>query len=115
MKNKMKTKFLIAILAIGLFSATPMLAQEKENTKMEHQQMEKTTYTCPMHADVKSDKPGECSKCGMDLKVVDSKMKANQHCDMPKKGSCCPKKSDEAKNTTTKSECKRTKVKQIKK
>ena len=25
-------------------------------------------YTCPMHADVTSDKPGKCSKCGMDLK-----------------------------------------------
>jgi len=26
-------------------------------------------YTCPMesHADVVSDKPGKCSKCGMDL------------------------------------------------
>jgi Cu+-exporting ATPase len=24
-------------------------------------------YTCPMHADVKSDKPGKCPKCGMAL------------------------------------------------
>jgi len=24
-------------------------------------------YTCPMHSDVKSDKPGSCPKCGMDL------------------------------------------------
>ena len=24
-------------------------------------------YSCPMHPDVKSDKPGKCSKCGMDL------------------------------------------------
>ena len=24
-------------------------------------------YTCPMHPDVVSDKPGKCSKCGMDL------------------------------------------------
>jgi Cu2+-exporting ATPase len=27
----------------------------------------KTTYTCPMHPEVKSDKPGSCPKCGMDL------------------------------------------------
>lgn len=26
-----------------------------------------TTYTCPMHPEVKSDKPGKCPKCGMDL------------------------------------------------
>lgn len=28
---------------------------------------EKTIYTCPMHPEVQSDKPGKCSKCGMDL------------------------------------------------
>jgi YHS domain-containing protein len=27
----------------------------------------KEVYTCPMHPDVKSDKPGKCSKCGMKL------------------------------------------------
>ena len=26
-------------------------------------------YVCPMHPEVTSDKPGKCSKCGMDLKV----------------------------------------------
>jgi len=25
-------------------------------------------YSCPMHTDVISDKPGKCSKCGMDMK-----------------------------------------------
>lgn len=25
------------------------------------------TYTCPMHPEVTSDKPGKCPKCGMDL------------------------------------------------
>ncbi|NIM59963.1 MAG: YHS domain-containing protein [Candidatus Aminicenantes bacterium] len=27
----------------------------------------KEVYTCPMHPEVKSDKPGKCSKCGMNL------------------------------------------------
>lgn len=27
----------------------------------------KVTYTCPMHPEVTSDKPGSCSKCGMNL------------------------------------------------
>jgi len=27
-------------------------------------------YACPMHAEVTSDKPGKCSKCGMDLKAT---------------------------------------------
>lgn len=26
-------------------------------------------YSCPMHAEITSDKPGKCSKCGMDLKA----------------------------------------------
>ena len=30
----------------------------------------KATYTCPMHPDVRSDKPGKCPKCGMDLKMM---------------------------------------------
>lgn len=38
---------------------------------MDHHKMtEKTTgvtYVCPMHPEVTSDKPGKCSKCGMNL------------------------------------------------
>lgn len=28
---------------------------------------EKDIYTCPMHPEVKTDKPGTCPKCGMNL------------------------------------------------
>jgi len=30
-------------------------------------------YTCPMHPDVISDKPGSCPKCGMDLELKENK------------------------------------------
>ena len=30
----------------------------------------KTIYTCPMHPEVRSDKPGTCPKCGMTLQKV---------------------------------------------
>ena len=33
----------------------------------------KLTYTCPMHPEVVSDKPGSCPKCGMDLVAADAK------------------------------------------
>ncbi|MEO7463421.1 MAG: heavy metal-binding domain-containing protein [Ferruginibacter sp.] len=29
--------------------------------------MSSGTYSCPMHPEVKSDKPGKCPKCGMEL------------------------------------------------
>lgn len=34
----------------------------------------KEVYTCPMHPDVKSDKPGKCPKCGMNLEKKMMKM-----------------------------------------
>jgi len=35
--------------------------------------LEKITYVCPMHPDVVSDKPGKCPKCGMLLKIRSDK------------------------------------------
>jgi hypothetical protein len=29
----------------------------------------KTEYTCPMHPEVVSNKPGQCPQCGMDLQA----------------------------------------------
>ena len=33
----------------------------------------KKAYTCPMHSEVKSDGPGSCPKCGMNLVEVKEK------------------------------------------
>lgn len=35
-----------------------------------------STYQCPMHPDVISDKPGKCPKCGMDLKLIKKEKKS---------------------------------------
>lgn len=41
----------------------------KEPEKYIQQKAEmKEVYTCPMHPDVKSEKPGKCPHCGMELK-----------------------------------------------
>lgn len=32
-----------------------------------HHEMSEAMYQCPMHPEVTSDKPGTCSKCGMNL------------------------------------------------
>ncbi len=52
-------------------------SQESAGMKMKNQttfdkkvtetKSEKDTYTCPMHPEVISDKPGKCPKCGMQL------------------------------------------------
>jgi uncharacterized paraquat-inducible protein A len=38
-----------------------------------------TSYSCPMHPDVTSDKPGKCSKCNMDLKEKKEDHSNHQH------------------------------------
>lgn len=74
----MKTKILITALAL-IISGTMAFAQSKTKSDKEQSILTKTEmqknsvyYTCPMHPDVKSDKPGKCPKCGMDLKEMDN-------------------------------------------
>ncbi len=44
------------------------------NSSTENKQSgEKAAYACPMHPEVKSDKPGSCSVCGMDLEKIENK------------------------------------------
>jgi hypothetical protein len=39
----------------------------QETSAMQNKPEEKQFYTCPMHPEVISDKPGKCPKCGMEL------------------------------------------------
>lgn len=36
---------------------------------MSRPENEEEVYVCPMHPEAKSDKPGKCSKCGMNLEL----------------------------------------------
>ncbi|MGE5341056.1 MAG: heavy metal translocating P-type ATPase [Candidatus Omnitrophota bacterium] len=51
------------------------------NNHDHHQQKERgeTTYTCPMHPEIKRDKPGSCPKCGMNLVPASKDKPGTEH------------------------------------
>jgi hypothetical protein len=65
-KTKMK-KIIVLLIAVTASYATIAqsccsgMAVAKKDT------VQSAKYTCPMHPEVTSDKPGKCPKCGMDL------------------------------------------------
>ncbi len=65
----MKTLKTIIITAVSLFSFGSIHAQtHKHSNKHNHAEIsKKTTYVCPMHAEITSNKQGDCTKCGMKL------------------------------------------------
>lgn len=66
----MKKSILITVFT--LFSLVTFNYCGNKNTstkesKTETKEVTSVKYTCPMHSEVTSDKPGECPKCGMAL------------------------------------------------
>ncbi len=62
-------KFILLIFGLTTFSFFAF-AEDMKNmdmTSKENSQQTQPTYTCPMHPEIHSDKPGVCPKCGMKL------------------------------------------------
>ncbi len=64
--------------AIGVpDDAAVMDAPTHDMSKMSHEEAAPagglTVYSCPMHADVRSDRSGDCPKCGMALMPVQAR------------------------------------------
>lgn len=77
----MKTKILVTLLVLFMGGAI-LVAQNKPVQDVKSLPAPKTEmqkgsvyYTCPMHADVKMDKPGKCPQCGMALEKTTMKTK----------------------------------------
>jgi hypothetical protein len=81
----MKITKLFFAVALCLFSVNAVLAQEHDHSKMANpksETSEKIMYKCPMHADVNSNKPGNCSECGMKLVKNDNSSAKKYTCSM---------------------------------
>ncbi|MHB9056671.1 MAG: heavy metal-binding domain-containing protein [Paludibacteraceae bacterium] len=67
----MEKRILISVLAIpAIFTITATA------NNLLQEQAAKVEYTCPMHPEVISDKPGKCPKCGMELVKKGAKKKS---------------------------------------
>ncbi|MDO9257461.1 MAG: heavy metal-binding domain-containing protein [Bacteroidales bacterium] len=78
-----KTIFILFLAFQGSFAIISCNNSTPVNSSVEAKSAEKTEYTCPMHPEVLSDKPGDCPKCGMPLekKVTVDTTKMLHHSD----------------------------------
>lgn len=62
-------KKLLILIIVLIAGTTTTFAQSARDTqpKSKTDTATRTVYTCTMHPEVISDKPGKCPKCGMDL------------------------------------------------
>ncbi len=83
----------LMLLGWLLITQSIVFAQHEGHNMPAKQQPAKTEiYTCPMHPEVQSDKPGKCPKCGMNLEK--KKVKATKVQPAPQKKAAMPMKKD---------------------
>ena len=70
----MKTKIILSSLAFATLFIFSCNTEAKKETPGTEQSTPATAaaYTCPMHPEVKSDKPAQCPDCGMNLEKVET-------------------------------------------
>jgi hypothetical protein len=72
----------IFILFLALSSSIIMISCSNptpSGSAVELKSAEKEVYTCPMHAEVQIEKPGECPKCGMPLEKKETADSIQMH------------------------------------
>lgn len=90
MKNILTAFLLISYVAVFAQQPKEMNMPTKENAKSAQQ-----VYTCPMHPEIQSNQPGNCSKCGMKLVLEKAKATTLKHEQMEVPMKDAPKKHNE--------------------
>ena len=68
--------FFAALLVSAFASMTSSVAQTRKDAKPARTKVQQSAlYVCPMHPEITSEKPGKCSKCGMNLVLREDKAK----------------------------------------
>src|SRR6188768_1858063 len=63
-QTNMRSLFIFILSLVFLTACTKRNSNEEQ---AEHEHAVSETYTCAMHPQITSDKPGKCPICGMDL------------------------------------------------
>ena len=58
---------IVSLILLSLASFSLVFSQDMKNMPMSKEVVQPAIYTCPMHPEIKSDKQGNCPKCGMKL------------------------------------------------
>jgi Cu(I)/Ag(I) efflux system membrane fusion protein len=76
----MKNLILIALIAVSFaFTFGACNNSTSKSTAVESATATNEVYTCTMHPEVRSDRPGDCPKCGMKLVLMDSSDTTHMH------------------------------------
>lgn len=67
MKKKLINLITMLVLTTALFYGCGDSAKTTSTSNSDTTKTATVVYTCSMHPEVLSDKPGKCPKCGMDL------------------------------------------------
>jgi protein SCO1/2 len=62
--------FLARVVSLVLVAVTPQMGARAVQRRGKRASKKVTLYSCPMHPEVISQKPGKCPKCGMTLRPV---------------------------------------------
>jgi hypothetical protein len=77
----MKIKSIILVVFTIIFCSVQNIFAQNTSGKQDttlRKDTEKIIYTCPMHSEIISDKPGTCPRCGMELVKVEKGKKQSE-------------------------------------